>query len=164
MMKTTTYAVLALGALAVAACATSLGPPVDEQQLGLSKTSVYDAPVPATFSYPAVEPDEAERLPRAFLGAPPQVPHEVETLPPITAEKNECLDCHNKPHLIGKGKKGISPMPESHYVKVEGRPRPWGARYVCNQCHVPQAEVKPLVRNTFTGGEFVEKPKAETAR
>jgi cytochrome c-type protein NapB len=149
MMKTKILTAMAVAGLALGACALALGPPIDDRELGLSKGSVYDVLSPAVFSYPTTEPDESQNLPRAFEGAPPLVPHEVAGLPPITVKRNECLDCHNKPLLIGKNKKGISPMSESHYVKLAGKMKPRGALYVCDQCHVPQADVKPLVDNTF---------------
>lgn len=141
---------LGMTVLVLGACATAyLGEPIQDRELGLTKTSVFATPEPVAFAYPTVDPDESTNLPRAYEGAPPQVPHEVATMLPITMKKNECMECHDKPHLIGKGKKGIAPMPESHYVKVDGKMKAWGARYVCDQCHVPQANVKPLVANTF---------------
>ena len=99
--------------------ALALGPPIDDRELGLSKGSVYDVLSPAVFSYPTTEPDESQNLPRAFEGAPPLVPHEVAGAAADHGEaKRVRLDCHNKPLLIGKNKKGISPMSESHYVKL----------------------------------------------
>ena len=55
-----------------------------------------------------------------------------------------------------KPKKGKgTPMPQSHYTdlrkpgsKVGQDVR--GARYLCTQCHGPQAEVDPLVANRFS--------------
>jgi nitrate reductase cytochrome c-type subunit len=40
-------------------------------------------------------------------------------------------------------------MSESHYTRVDGNWQSANARYVCVQCHTPQAEVKELVGNTF---------------
>jgi len=119
-----------------------------DDQMGLSKTSVFDDPSPDAFDYPQTQP----ALPRAWDGAPPQIPHNIEDYLPINAQKNMCTNCHDKPARIGKKKiKGIpTPMPESHYVKAEdGKLARSGARYFCNQCHTPQAEVKDLVGNTF---------------
>ncbi len=42
-------------------------------------------------------------------------------------------------------------MSESHFLDRNGNKleRPAGSRYFCNQCHVPQADAKPLVENSF---------------
>ncbi len=124
----------------------------DDDKMGLSKTSVYDDPAPKTFEYRQASPSTSGVLPRAYDGAPPEVPHRIDKFLPITAEDNQCLDCHDEPALIGKPKiKGKpTPMPESHYVKAEdGSLKRSGARYTCVQCHVPQADVAELVGNSF---------------
>lgn len=152
-MKTTMTAILLVGALtmtcgALQAADVTLG----DDQMGLSKTSVFDDPSPAVFQYPQTEPSESKPLPRTYSGAPPQIPHTIEEFVPINAQKNSCNQCHDKPARIGKEKiRGIpTPMPETHYVKAEdGKLSRSGARYVCTQCHTPQAEVKDLIGNTF---------------
>jgi len=129
------------------------GVELQDDKMGLSKTSVYDDPSPETFMYPQTEPSAAVALPRAWDGAPPQIPHKTEAFMPIKTGKNVCIVCHDKPALIAKKKvKGIpTPMPESHYVRAEdGKLAKSGARYNCTQCHTPQAEVSDLVGNTFT--------------
>ncbi len=125
---------------------------LDEAELGLSKFSVFDVPTPEAFSHVALDPEDSDALPRAYPGAPPQVPHEVESMLPIVANDNQCLDCHDKPKHIGKKSSTRSPMPESHYAKKGEDKKEWrmaGARFTCTQCHVPQAEVGNLVDNTF---------------
>lgn len=122
-----------------------------DDQMGLSKTSVYDDPSPETFNYP--EGFNGKPLTPAYLGAPPQIPHNIDDYLPINAGSNNCTRCHDKPARIGQKKiKGIpTPMPESHYVKAEdGKLTRSGARYFCNQCHTPQAEVGELMGNTFS--------------
>jgi len=82
----------------------------------------------------------------AYPGAPAQIPHSVDGLLPITLQANACLGCHDQPTLVDPVPPGMAtPMPKSHYraKKVSGD------RYVCSQCHVPQAGVEPLVGNTF---------------
>jgi cytochrome c-type protein NapB len=147
------YSALLIGIVAAfaSACATSQSAgPVADDALGLSKTSVFDDPSPSAFDYPNISPSAAAALPRAYDGAPPQIPHKIEGLLPITAKKNACLGCHDDPSLIGKQAKGDpTPMPESHYDKVAGKLELNNGRYVCNQCHVPQANVSELVGNTF---------------
>ncbi|NWG87136.1 MAG: nitrate reductase cytochrome c-type subunit [Hydrogenophilaceae bacterium] len=124
--------------------------PIPDDQLGLSKTSVYEVPDPQTFEYRQADPFSGGTLPRAYLGAPPQVPHEIKDFVPITLESNMCVGCHQQPDMVGKKKvKGQpTPLPASHYVDVKANTMHMG-RYNCTQCHTPQATVKPLVDNTF---------------
>lgn len=153
-MKTTTKAMLAAGALTLSYGALQAAETAQtDSQMGLSKTSVYDDPSPDAFQYPQADPGEGQTLPRAYSGAPPQIPHSVEDFLPITAQKNKCNTCHEKPARIGKTTaKGMPPpMPESHYNKAQnGKLEFSDSRYVCVQCHTPQANVKDLVGNTFT--------------
>jgi cytochrome c-type protein NapB len=145
------YSALIIGivALFVAACATT-SKPVADNEIGLSKTSVFEDPSPAVFEYPKTEPSAASALPRSWNSAPPQVPHKINDFVPITANKNFCVVCHDKPDLIGKKTPGIpTSMPESHYDKVDGKLVRSNARFVCTQCHTPQANVSELVGNTF---------------
>jgi cytochrome c-type protein NapB len=124
--------------------------PVTDDSMGLSKTSVFDAPSPLEFSYPKTEPSQAVSLARGFEGAPPQIPHRVDTFVPLTAGSNQCLSCHDQPAMIGKKAKGVpTPMPVSHYREVEGKMVRSNANYICTQCHAPQADTKALVENTF---------------
>ncbi len=124
--------------------------PVPDDQLGLSKTSVYDVPDPQVFEYREADPFSGGTLPRAFLDAPPQVPHDIKDMVPITRDNNMCVACHQLPDRVGKRKvKGQpTPLPASHYVDVKANNMHMG-RYNCTQCHTPQATVKPLVDNVF---------------
>ena len=131
---------------------------LDAVNMGLSKTSVFDTPTPQPYSYSSADPKEAEALPRAYTGIPPQIPHRVDEYLPITAEDNQCLDCHEWPDLIGKEKPGKSPMSKSHYLDSRNPGKAMsdevvGARYNCTQCHVPQSGAPALVENTFRGGK-----------
>lgn len=128
---------------------------ITDTSLGLSKTSVFDTPEPPSFSYNDQYPGSSKVLPRAYPGAPPQIPHNIDGLKPITASNNACLGCHNNPSNRGKKVAGLpTAIPESHYIDQRFNPGKVGeklvsARYVCTQCHVPQANVTPLVVNTF---------------
>lgn len=68
----------------------------------------------------------SQRLPRAYPGAPPLVPHDVE------ARKGICAECH----ATGEQGAPITPHPtRTHF---------------CVQCHVGQDRtVKPFVRSTW---------------
>ena len=137
---------------------------ISADEMGLSKTSVFKEATPKAFSYSEGAPGSPQNpdLKDAFPGAPPQIPHAISAFMPLTAKSNQCMNCHNNPSLRGKPlSKGVAtPMPESHYTEPAfGKPEAGlpgkvekavaGSRYVCTQCHAPQADVKPLVTNTF---------------
>ena len=123
---------------------------ISDDTIGLSRTSVFDDPSPDTFAYSDKDPSSAGVLPRAYLDAPPQVPHKIEQFLPIKEGKNMCIVCHDKPGMMGKKTKGIATaMPESHYNKVDGSWQRSNGRFNCTQCHTPQANVPELVGNTF---------------
>lgn len=130
-------------------------PPIKDASLGLSKTSVDDSPASEKFTYSTQFPGTSTVLPRAYSGAPPQIPHNIESFLPVSAKNNACKMCHHNPAMIGKKVKGqATAMPKSHYTDQRHAPGKVstelvGARYVCTQCHVPQANVKPLVVNSF---------------
>jgi len=126
------------------------GKGLTEEQMGLSKTSVNVDPDPATFEYRQADPSTSGVLPRAFSGAPPQVPHNLDGLIPITRDSNICVSCHQQPDKVGKKKvKGEpTPLPATHYTDVKNNALHM-VRYNCTQCHTPQANVSPLVGNTF---------------
>lgn len=124
---------------------------IDPDQWGLSRTSVFDAPAPASFVYSSAPPGATGVLQRGFEGAPPQIPHNIEYFLPITLEKNRCRDCHDRPDLIGQRARGTiaPPMSKSHYVEQDGKLQFFFRRYTCVDCHVPQADVAPPVANLF---------------
>ena len=128
---------------------------IADSALGLSKSSVFDIPSPETFSYGEASPGASKNLTRAFPGAPPQIPHEIDSFLPLTPDSNMCLDCHDQPERKGQAEEGEpTPIPASHYTDLRRAPdkvmkKLSGARFICTQCHVPQADVKPLVENTF---------------
>jgi len=129
---------------------------IDELNMGLSKSSVFEDPTPVAPIYPSVKGGKSDLLSRAYSTIPPQVPHSVEMYLPISLveEENDCLDCHDRRKLLGKtwvkGKK--LPMPDNHYGsfgKEGGMDDVAGARYNCTQCHVAMSDAQPLVGNTF---------------
>jgi cytochrome c-type protein NapB len=129
---------------------------IDELNTGLSKTSVFGTPTPEAFSYPKTKAGKSENLPRAYEGIPPQIPHKVDSYLPISPEDNQCLECHDKPELIGKKDTKKSPMSKSHYIDPRSNSQEMadevvGARFNCTQCHVPQSGAPALVENTFQG-------------
>ncbi|MCX8146646.1 MAG: nitrate reductase cytochrome c-type subunit [Azovibrio sp.] len=89
-------------------------------------------------------------IPRDFVQQPPLVPHKVEGYA-ITKNFNKCMDCHAWTRYKETGATKVS---LTHFKTRDGQelsniaPR----RYFCLQCHVPQADAKPLVGNTFQRG------------
>jgi nitrate reductase (cytochrome), electron transfer subunit len=124
---------------------------IDEDSLGLSKGNVFDVPEPAAFEYPTTDPAMSKSLPRAYQDAPPQIPHRVDYFLPVTMSDNKCIMCHDKPALIGQKVKGLpTPVSATHYVQQEGQGlKLKGARFVCTQCHAPQADVDVVMGSTF---------------
>jgi len=101
---------------------------------------------PRHFEHGDKRPGQSQRLPRAWEGAPPVVPHSLRGLTPITAKNNACVRCHGRAGATS----GPPPAPPSHFVDMreapgEARPQLAGARWNCTACHVPQTNAPPLV-------------------
>jgi nitrate reductase (cytochrome), electron transfer subunit len=145
--------VFGIAAVFATACATSqqTAEPVADDELGVSKTSVFDAPSPPPFEYTMADPFQAKPLPEpSYPTAPPQIPHRVDMYTPVTAKMNQCINCHDQSAMIGKKVKGMpTPMPASHYETVDGKMVRNNGRHICTQCHVPQTDASLIVGNTF---------------
>ena len=133
---------------------SALGDALDEVNMGLSKTSVFDTPTPDNYVYSTAKPGGNEWLPTAWESHPPQIPHGIEKFLPVVAADNQCLDCHDTPKYIGKPKnmdrrvKNKAPMSRSHY-EDDSLETLDNARFNCTQCHVPLSDAAPLVENTY---------------
>ncbi len=85
---------------------------------------------------------------RDYVLQPPMIPHSIKGYK-INKKFNKCLTCHSWANYREAGATKIS---QTHFedrnrnVLANVAPR----RYFCTQCHVPQANAKPLVENTFT--------------
>ena len=142
------------------ACATaadqtsSTDKAIDELNMGLSKTSVFDTPTPNVYTYSDAKPGYNDRLAKSWDELPPQIPHKVEEFLPVVMDDNQCLECHDVPKYIGRPynmdrtRKSKSPMSKDHYAS-EDLDEISGARFNCMQCHVPQSNAAPLVDNTY---------------
>jgi cytochrome c-type protein NapB len=114
--------------------------------------------------YPDTDAGDAELVKRSFPDAPPVVPHTVEDTFVITADDNECLECHHPDNA----EEGIDiPMTKTHFRQPvmakggEDSPMTWvvegyrqvedlaGTRYNCSMCHAPQAENVRTIESTF---------------
>ncbi len=84
---------------------------------------------------------------RAYPQQPPTIPHDI-TGYQVDKNFNKCLDCHART----KADESQAPMVSiTHFMNSEGQflADVTPARYFCNQCHVPQMDVKPMVENQF---------------
>lgn len=122
---------------------------VQDVQFGLSRAPLASAPIGARYAYAGKDAGENARLPRAFTGAPPMIPHSTEGLLPITLESNTCVQCHGTP---GPPRDDPPPAPPSHFVDRRGAPavsrkEVAGARWLCTSCHLPQTHAPLLVGN-----------------
>jgi cytochrome c-type protein NapB len=91
---------------------------------------------------------------RAYRQQPPLIPHKVDGYQ-VTPTDNACMNCHDWP---GNNKYKAPKVSETHYVDRQGvrLDKIAGTRYFCQQCHVPQADAKPLVGNSFQNATQVK--------
>lgn len=84
---------------------------------------------------------------RAYPEQPPVIPHSIQGYQ-LSVNTNRCMSCHNREFTQSSGAPMIS---ITHFMTREGQmladvsPR----RYFCTACHVPQADVAPLIENSF---------------
>lgn len=114
-----------------------------------SLSTLRTAPLAETSKPPRMTPQENKdiRQVRNYPEQPPIIPHATEDYQ-VDARVNKCLTCHSRT-AVGESQ---APMVSiTHFMDRDGQflasvsPR----RYFCNQCHVSQHEVKPLIDNTF---------------
>ena len=93
------------------------------------------------------EENKDQRRKRNYPMQPPTIPHKVSGYH-IDLNSNKCLSCHSRRQVPDSQAPMVS---VTHYMDRDGNflaevsPR----RYFCNQCHVPQKDIKPLVENYF---------------
>lgn len=91
----------------------------------------------------------------SYVYQPPLIPHTIRNYE-VSLNANKCLSCHSWKNAKEMGATKIS---VTHYVNRQEQvlsdvsPR----RYFCLQCHVPQADAKPLVENTFLSVDSLQK-------
>jgi cytochrome c-type protein NapB len=154
---------------------------VTEEALGLRKTDIYgekDTTASKT-DFTREAAGSGVKFERAFVNAPPMIPHDIEGMLPITATDNQCVGCHMPD--VAKSV-NATPIPQSHLTnyrpitvmkdgeviqegKVVGKDiqntsdivtvahKMKGlnqARFNCSQCHAPQSNTDTVVANTFT--------------
>lgn len=148
----------------------------NEEEIGLRKSNLYEEKVALKdkVDYSTKAPGESKLIKRSFENAPPLIPHSVDGLLPITLENNTCLGCH-APEVAAAV--NAVPVPKTHLAsyrpvigfqnglltkdgkkyentadvraKAHAREGVSADRYNCSQCHVPQTDNEPLVKNEF---------------
>ena len=110
---------------------------------------------------PLVNPDNSDvRRSRNFAMQPPVVPHKIEGYQ-LDKNANRCMMCHARTRT----QESQAPMISvTHFMDRDGNflaelsPR----RYFCLQCHVPQANLNPLINNQFIDVDtMLNKPTAQ---
>ncbi|WP_428775387.1 nitrate reductase cytochrome c-type subunit [Vibrio sp.] len=144
-MKKLLIALLSVGALAAGVAHAKLDNPGGvgglESLRGI--TNLEDTRAPDDFKkYPREQQLESD-----YVYQPPLIPHNIRSYE-VSLNANKCLSCHSWKNAKEMGATKIS---VTHYVNrqdavlADVSPR----RYFCLQCHVPQADAKPLVENKF---------------
>ncbi|WP_281646794.1 nitrate reductase cytochrome c-type subunit [Parendozoicomonas sp. Alg238-R29] len=92
-------------------------------------------------------PKEAGKFLPNYIGQPPLIPHAIRGYE-ISANNNACLACHS---LDNAHKFKATPIGFSHFRDRDGNllSDVSPSRYNCTQCHVPQKNAPPLIKNLF---------------
>lgn len=149
-MKCGIWGVLLVAGFIVACSSDVKG--VGDEEIGLRKTSLVDENLELNaYEFSTTSAGESQRIERAYENAPPLIPHDVEGMTDITLSENMCLGCH-MPEVAASV--GATPIPKSHMYDLRNhkaiKEGISDSRYNCTQCHVPQANAKPLVHNNFS--------------
>lgn len=149
-LKTTLMIITISGILAACGVAT-ISNEVSDTQIGLRKSSIENEDLQIQeIDWKKEAAGASQKYERSYENAPPLIPHDTEGLLPITKDGNSCLDCHMPEFAADVG---ATPIPRSHLIDLRTGKDLGGklseARFNCTQCHVPQANTKPLVENNF---------------
>ncbi len=92
-------------------------------------------------------PKDGEPIARDYVQQPPLVPHSIDRYK-INIKSNKCLSCHSWKNYRQYDATKIS---QTHFEDRDANvlANVSARRYFCTQCHVPQANAKPLVENEF---------------
>ncbi len=136
-------------------CVPSVKKSYTEEELGLRKSTLYneESVKPSEGVFSTEGPGTGKTVERAFDNSPPVIPHDTANMLPITSTDNVCIGCHMP--IVAKDVNATA-IPKTHLTDprtgkdLKGQLS--GSRYNCTQCHVTQAEIPPLVKNSFKGG------------
>jgi len=132
---------------AAIACAVAVMTAAASAQMGSGLRGA--TPLNMEGSAPPIAPpvDSAGRTVRNYPEQPPLIPHSIEGFQ-IHLNGNTCLSCHRRTQT---GQSGAPMVSVTHFTDRDGQvlatlaPR----RYFCTECHVPQYDAKPPVKNDF---------------
>lgn len=144
---------------------------LDETEIGLRKVDLYseDYVKPNGTNYHKDAPGTSKKFDRAYMNAPPMIPHDIDDLGEIDKNNNACLGCH-MPDVADS--MGATPIPKTHFtsfrpvvevddkdnaklvgndmfVKKDLEGKLWQGRFNCTQCHAPQTQGKLNVASKF---------------
>lgn len=148
MKRNSRFALAAMIAVFVGACATDMGgaPQTLRGSDGADADKVFAESV-----YIGKRPGSQEGYTRTYSTQPALIPHAVENFDEVTLQENQCLECHG-PDSYQKRK---APQIGKSHFEGGSTTQISQARYACVMCHVPQADAKPLVENGFQGDRTV---------
>ena len=88
---------------------------------------------------------------RSYKIQPPVIPHKIDK-DTINLKTNTCMNCHSEKTFEEKNAPKVG---DTHYVNRDGEVLETlsSRRYFCNQCHAPQTNAEPLVKNVFQGAK-----------
>ena len=123
---------------------------IDDAKFGLRGDLNNDDLKARDIEWKKANPGESTLLERSFENAPAFIPHDIEEFLPITIDNNMCVSCHMPDFAEGMN---ATPVPATHLMNMQTGKKLGDKlsqeRFNCTQCHVPQANAKPLVKNTF---------------
>ena len=90
---------------------------------------------------------DGKPIARDYVQQPPLIPHKVDSYT-INLKSNKCMSCHSWNNYREAGATKIS---QTHFEDREQQvlANVSARRYFCTQCHVPQVNAPPLVKNNF---------------
>lgn len=146
--------IMTVAALGLAAALSFGIGSVSGQQAPEIKTLRGAAPQVDLAAPEAARQNVSGRFERAYRQQPPLIPHQIDRYQ-IDLKANQCLGCHD---WSTAAKNGAPTLSMTHYLDRNGQQTDTvaGTRWFCNQCHVPQADAKDLVENTFKPSSTVK--------
>ena len=115
-----------------------------------------------TAQAPEIAPERRgiERQTRNWPEQPPTIPHSIRGYQ-VDRNFNQCLTCHSRSRSVQSGAPMVS---ITHYWDRDHQPLAAVSprRYFCTQCHVPQHDIAPVIRNTFLAIDTVLQQSQQT--
>lgn len=148
MKRSSRFALAAMIAAFVGACATDMGGP--PQTLRGADAAESDKMF-AEAMYLGKRPGSQQGYARTYSTQPALIPHAVENFDEVSLQENQCLECHGPEN----SQKRKAPVIGKSHFEAGSTTQVSQARYACVMCHVPQADAKPLVDNAFQGDRTV---------